>query len=216
MDDVVQREFPHLLADWGYAAVLLAIVADSLGLPLPGEVMLLLAAVYAGATHRLVLPFVIGSAVLGAVLGDNLTYTLGRRGGYPFLQRHGEALHLGRRRLKIGQYLFQRYGGAVVWFGRLIPVLHIWSAVLAGVNRMPWIRFALANAIGAIVWATGLSLAGYAFGRAALRFGDILAVAAVPFALAIAGLAIFLLRINERRLYEEAERTLGGEEESTN
>jgi membrane protein DedA with SNARE-associated domain len=168
--------------------------------------MLMLASVYSGATHRLMLPFIIASAALGAVLGDNFTYTLGRRGGYPFLQRHGNRLHLGERRLAIGQYLFRRYGGAVVWLGRLLPVLHIWTAVLAGVNRMPWPRFALANAIGALVWATVLSLAGYLLGKEALRFGGWIGIAGIPLALLIAATAILLLRANERRLYEEAQR----------
>jgi len=208
-----QHEFPHLLADWGYMAIFLAIVSDSLGVPIPGEVMLLLAAVYAGATHHLVLPLVIASAAIGAVAGDNLTYTLGRWGGYPFLRRHGHRLHLGQRRLKIGQYLFHQYGSTVVLAGRFIPVLHIWTAVLAGVNRMRWSRFALANAAGAVGWACGLSFAGYALGRGALLFGGYIAGAGIPLALVIAGATILLIRANERRLYAEAERILGTEDE---
>jgi membrane protein DedA with SNARE-associated domain len=213
VDDFAQREFPHLLAQWGYAAILLAIIADSLGVPIPGEIMLLLASIYAGATHHLSLPLVIGAAALGAVLGDNVTYTLGRRGGYPLLRRHGRMLHLGRRRLKIGQYLFRRYGGAVVWAGRFIPVLHIWTAVLAGVNRMPWPRFALANAVGAVGWAACLALIGFGLGRGALRFGGFIAGASVPIALLIAGMAVFLLRANEERLYVAAERALGNRDD---
>lgn len=209
----LQAHFPHLLAQWGYLAIALAIVADSLGVPIPGEVMLLLASIYAGATHHLALPLVIGSAALGAVLGDNFTYTLGRHGGYPLLRRHGRVVHLSERRLKIGQYLFLRYGGVVVWAGRLIPVVHIWTAVLAGVNRMPWWRFALANAIGAAVWASALSLAGYVLGRGALLFGGYIASAAIPLALFIAGVVIVLFRLNEHRLLEEAERMLSREDE---
>lgn len=216
MDSLVEREFHHLLSDWGYAAVFVAIIADSLGVPIPGEVMLMLASVYAGATHRLLLPFIILAACLGAVLGDNVTYTLGRRGGYPFLQRHGNRLHLGERRLKIGEYLFRRYGGAVVWLGRLLPVLHIWTAVLAGVNRMPWPRFALANAIGAAFWATALSLTGYLLGRGALRFGGLIGLAGIPVALLIAAVAVLLLRANERRLYEEAQQDLDARDSAEN
>jgi membrane protein DedA with SNARE-associated domain len=201
------------LADWGYGAIFLSIVADSFGVPIPGEVMLLLAAVYAGASHQLVLPLVIGTAVLAAVAGDNLTYTFGRLGGYPLLQRYGQIVHVGRRRLRIGQYLFRRYGGVVVWTGRLIPVLHIWTAVLAGVNGMPWTRFAPANAVGAIVWATCLSLAGYTLGRQAFVFSGYIAGAAIPLALLIAGATVLLLHLNERRLYALAEQALGPEDE---
>lgn len=207
MSDPITRLFPHLLTEWGYIAVALAVIADSFGLPVPGEVMLMLAAVYAGATHHLALPAVIAAAVVGAILGDNITYQLGRRGGYPLIKRHGQLLHLDGRRLEIGEYLFRRYGGSVVWLGRMIPVLHIWTAVLAGVNRMAWWRFALANAIGAVVWATVLSLIGYAFGKTALHFGAIMAGAAVPVAILIGLGVILLLRANERRLYQEAKRS---------
>lgn len=204
MGDLATRLFPYLLAEWGYAAVMLAVIADSFGLPVPGEAMLLLAAVYAGATHHLALPVVIAAAIVGAIVGDNTTYALARRGGYPLLRRHGRMLHLDRRRLTIGQYLFRRYGGSVVWAGRLIPVLHIWTAVLAGVNRMPWPRFALANAVGAAVWATGLSLIGYGFGKTALHFGAVIAGLAIPVALLIGISAVLLLRANEKRLYASA------------
>ena len=206
MGSFAESQVPHLLAEWGYAAIVVAIVADSFGVPIPGEVMLLLASMYAGATHHLALPLVIGAAALGAILGDNVTYTLGRCGGYPLLQRYGYILHIEERRLKIGQYLFRRYGGAVVWAGRLIPVLHIWPAVLAGVNRMPWPRFMVTNAMGAVAWASCLGLAGYVFGREALRFGGVIGVGAIPLALVIAASVALLLRVNERRLYEAAER----------
>ncbi len=204
LNDPITRMFPHLLADWGYAAVALAVVADSFGLPIPGEVMVLLAAVYAGATHHLALPLVIAAAVIGAIAGDNTTYTLARRGGCPLLERHGRLFHLDARRLAIGGYLFRRYGGSVVWLGRLIPVLHIWTAVLAGVNKMPWPRFALANAVGAVVWATALGLIGYAFGKTALHFGALMVGIAVPVAVAIGIIVVLLLRANEQRLYQSA------------
>jgi membrane protein DedA with SNARE-associated domain len=196
----------QFLASWGYAAIMTAILADSFGVPIPGEAMLLLASVYAGTTHHLALPLVIVTAAVGAMVGDNITYTLGRRGGYPVLVRHGRFLHIGEHRLIIGQYLFRRYGGAVVLVGRFIPVLHIWTAVLAGVNQMPRLRFVLANSVGAVVWATALGLAGYAVGRAVLRSETVFGAAAVPFAVAIGVGVVLVLRANERRLYEAAER----------
>lgn len=214
MGDFAQSQFPHLLTEWGYGAILIAVVADSFGLPIPGEAMLILASVYAGASHHLILPLVMGAAAVGAVFGDNVTYALGYRGGYPLVRRYGERLHLGPRRLKIGQYLFRTYGRGIVFLGRLIPVLHIWTAVLAGVNRMSWPRFALANAVGAVTWAALLGLAGYAFGRAAEHAGGVIAGAAVPIAIAIGLLTMLLLRLNERRLYARAEEAMGDEPRS--
>jgi membrane protein DedA with SNARE-associated domain len=212
MSDFVQTQFPHLLDRWGYAAVLVAIIADSFGLPVPGEVMLLIAAVYAGASHHLVMPLVIGAAALGAVLGDNMTFTLGRVGGYSLLRRYGRRLHLGPERLMIGQYLFRRYGIAVVVVGRFIPVVHIWTAVLAGLNRMPWRYFAPANAAGAVLWAASLGLAGFAFGNTAVQYGGVIAGAGIPIAAGIGGAALLLLRLNERRLYARAQQVLGPDE----
>lgn len=204
MDFFSSGRFPHLLDHWGYAAVLVAILADSFGLPIPGEVMLLLAAVFAGSGHHLSLPLIIGAAVLGAVVGDNVTFTLGRHGGYSFLRRYGRRLHLGPERLRIGEYLFRRYGVAAVIVGRLIPVVHIWTAVLAGVSRMPRRFFVPANAAGALIWAAALGLTGYLVGRAAVRWGDVIAAAGIPLAIAIGLAVILLLRLNERRLYAQA------------
>jgi membrane protein DedA with SNARE-associated domain len=204
MTEMLQREFPRLLAEWGYAAIVVAIIADSFGLPVPGELMLLLASVYTGATHRLLLPLVIVAAAAGAIVGDNAMYVVARRGGRRLLQRYGERLHLGYRRQAIGQYLFRRYGGHAVLMGRLIPVLHIWTSLFAGVSRMPWGRFALANAAGAVTWATGLSVAGYVLGRDVLDYGGIIAALGLPLAVMIAGSTILVLRMNERRLYERA------------
>jgi membrane protein DedA with SNARE-associated domain len=208
VDFFSSHQFPHLLDRWGYAAILVAIIADSFGLPIPGEVMLLLAAVFSGSGPHLSLALVIGAAVAGAVLGDNVTFILGRRGGYPFLQRHGRRFHLGPERLQIGEYLFRRYGVGVVIVGRLIPVVHIWTAVLAGISRMPYRYFAPANLVGAIIWATALGLAGYGVGRAATRYGDIIAAAGIPVAISIGAVTLLLLRLNERRLQEQAELSL--------
>lgn len=201
MNDFAAKVFPHLLADWGYGAIAAAVIADSFGVPVPGEVMVLLAAVYAGATHHLSLP------------GDNITYALGRHGGYPLVKRYGWIIHLDARRLTIGRYLFHSHGGSVVWLGRLVPVAHIWTAALAGVNRMPWPRFALANAAGAVVWATGLSLAGYLLGKTALRLGVLLVGAAVPLAVILGLAVLLLLRARERSLYEAATRTTDGQQD---
>jgi membrane protein DedA with SNARE-associated domain len=213
VDDFAAKVFPHLLADWGYGAIAAAVIADSFGVPVPGEVMVLLAAVYAGATHHLSLPGVIAAAGAGAILGDNITYALGRHGGYPLVKRYGWIIHLDARRLTIGRYLFRCHGGSVVWLGRLVPVAHIWTAALAGVNRMPWPRFVLANAAGAVVWATGLSLAGYLLGKTALRLGALLVGAAVPLAVIVGLAVLLLLRARERSLYEAATRMTDGQQD---
>ena len=200
----------HLLATYGYLAVLLFVAIESTGIPFPGETMLLVAAIDAGTTHQLSIVLVIVAAASGAILGDNLGFWVGREGGYRLLRRFGRYIRLEERRLKLGQYLFLKHGGKVVFFGRFVAVLRAWAAFLAGTNRMPWPRFLLFNAAGGIVWATFYGLGGYLLGdnihRLVGPLGIVLLVLAVL--LIIAGLIV--VRRNESRLADEAERALPG------
>src|SRR6266567_1599898 len=143
MFHLATSELTHFLTAYGYWAVLFFVAIESSGIPFPGETMLLVAAIYAGTTHRLAIPLVIAAATLGAILGDNIGYWVGREGGYRLLRRYGHYLHIDERRVKLGQYLFRKHGGKVVFFGRFIAVLRAWAAFLAGTNRMPWGSFLL-------------------------------------------------------------------------
>ena len=193
---------------YGYGAVALAVGLESLGLPFPGETTLLAAAVYAGATGRLDIALVISAAACGAILGDNLGFWLGREFGFRLLLRFGHRIRITPKRIKLGQYLFLRHGGKVVFFGRFVAVLRALAAVLAGANRMDWPHFLLCNAAGGIVWATLYGLGAYSLGTQVhhlvgpVGFG----VAAVAVSLMVAG--FLMLRRNEARLLAEAERAL--------
>jgi membrane protein DedA with SNARE-associated domain len=121
------------------------VAIESMGVPFPGETMLIVASVYAGMTHRLSLPLVIVAAASGAILGDNLGYWIGREGGYRLLRRYGHYLRLDERKLKLVQHFFRKHGGKVVFFGRFIAILRVWAAFLAGTNRMPWASFLFFN-----------------------------------------------------------------------
>ena len=200
----------QLLATYGYLAVLLFVAIESTGIPFPGETMLLVAAIAAGTTHQLSIALVIVAAAIGAILGDNLGFWVGREGGYRLLCRYGRYIRLDERRLKLGQYLFLKHGGKVVFFGRFVAVLRAWAAFLAGTNRMRWPRFLLFNTAGGIVWATFYGLGGYLLGDNIHRLvgpvGIVLLVLAVLFIL----VGIVVVRRNEQRLEDEAERALPG------
>src|SRR5205823_11293383 len=157
-------DLTHLLATYGYWAVAVFVAIESTGIPFPGETMLLVAAIYAGTTHHLFIPFVILAAACGAIVGDNLGYWVGREGGYRLLRRYGHYLGLDERKVKLGQYLFRKHGSKVVFFGRFIAILRTWAAFLAGTNRMPWAPFLIYNALGGIIWATLYGLGGYFLG----------------------------------------------------
>jgi len=203
-------DITSLIDTYGYGAVLLFVGIESTGIPFPGETMLIAAAIAAGTTHHLLIPLVIIAAASGAILGDNLGFLAGRKGGYRLLRRYGRYIRLDERKLKLGQYLFKRYGGRVVFFGRFVAVLRAWAAFLAGTNRMPYPRFLAFNAAGGILWATIFGLAGYALGDNVQRLTGPIGIASIGVAalLIVAGLVV--LARNERRLEAEAERAMPG------
>ena len=187
-----------------------AVAIESMGIPVPGETMLVTAAVYAGTTGELSVAHVVLAAIVGAIAGDNAGFWIGRTVGFRWVVRHQARLRLTPRRLKLGQYLFLRHGGKVVFFGRFIAVLRALAALLAGINCMSWGRFLVFNALGGIVWAG-------AYGLGADVFGETLAstLSSVGVFLGIAAAAAVLVglvvaRRFERRLEDIADRALPG------
>jgi membrane protein DedA with SNARE-associated domain len=155
----------QFLDTWGYWAVLVFIMIECLGIPFPGETMLLIAAVYAGTTHHLAIAGVIAASSLGAALGGQIGYWAGREGGYRLLDRYGKYVLLDKRKLKLGEILFANHGTKVVFFGRFLAILRAWAAFLAGCNRMDLRAFAIYNAAGAVLWSTIFGLLGYFLGK---------------------------------------------------
>jgi membrane protein DedA with SNARE-associated domain len=187
--------------------VALIVGLESVGLPLPGETILVLAAIYAATDPSFNIWMVIAVAAFGAIVGDNIGYWLGSRYGYALLLRYGERIGMFERRIKLGQYLFLRHGAKVVFLGRLLRIL---AAFLAGLNRMPWRAFLIANATGGIIWAAVFGGGGYFFGKVLLQVHH--ALAPIVFALALAGFfgCGYLIRRYEDRLTASAERALPG------
>ena len=157
----------NLLSTYGYVAVVLFVMIESSGIPFPGETMLLLASFTAGADpqHHLFIPFVIACAALGAIVGDNIGYYVGRTGGRAFVLRFGKYLFLRQEHLDRAEKFFMKHGDKTVFFGRFVAVLRAWAAFLAGVNHMRWRNFLIFNAAGGILWATIFGTLGYYAGR---------------------------------------------------
>jgi membrane protein DedA with SNARE-associated domain len=198
----------HFLATYGYWAVLLFVAIESMGIPVPGETMLIAAAIYAGTTHHLDVRLVIAAAAAGAILGDNLGFVIGREGGYRLLGRIGRYIRLDEQKLRLGRYLFQSYGGRVVFFGRFVAVLRMWAAFLAGTYRMRWTRFLLCNAGGGILWATVYGLGGYLFGSSVLALSGPVGIATALLGLCALIAGMLVLRRKEASLQAEADRAL--------
>ena len=200
----------HLIAAYGYVIVALTVAVEGMGIPVPGETMLVAAAIYAGTTHGLDLPAVIVAAVAGAILGDNTGFWIGREVGYRLLLRHGARVGLTERRIKLGQYLFLRHGATIVFFGRFVAVLRCFATLLAGANRMAWPRFLLFNALGGTIWASVFGSGAYVFGQAVQRLAKPVGIAT---AIAVAVIIIatgLLMRRHAAQLEARAERALPG------
>ena len=199
-----------LVAHHGYWIVGAAVGLESMGIPLPGETILVSAAVYAGATGQLDLVGVVLAAAIGAIAGDNVGFLIGRRFGYPLLLRYGHLFRMTTPRIKLGRFLFLRHGGKLVFFARFVAVLRALAALLAGVNCMPWRRFLVFNAAGAVAWAGGYGTLAYLFGERVERLTRPVGIAMVAVAVAGALAVIWLARRHEARLEAEAERMLPG------
>src|SRR5580658_2030004 len=158
MDFIHTHTFLGLLHAYGYAGLALVVGLESLGLPLPGEGLLIMAAIYAGSTHELN-PYLVGvAAALGSSVGQMAGYGIGYGVGYRLLRRYGNRIGLTCRRLALGRLLFRRHGTKVVIIARFVIVLRVIAALLAGANRMPMQRFIVANVIGSVAWAAFYSV----------------------------------------------------------
>ncbi|GHO50078.1 DedA family protein [Ktedonospora formicarum] len=153
-----------LINTFGYPAIILFIMIESAGIPLPGETMLLAASFYAATSHHLQLPIVLLCAASGAIIGDNIGFYIGRTGGRRFVERFGKYFFVKMSHLEYAERFFVRHGAKTVFFGRFITLLRIWAAFLAGVNQMPWRTFMLYNALGGITWTVLIGGLGYLAG----------------------------------------------------
>lgn len=149
----------------GYPAVTLFIMIESAGIPFPGETMLLFASFYAAIDNHLQIYFIIPCAALGAILGDNIGYFVGRTGGRAFALKFGRYLFIKPHHLDRAERYFAKHGDKTVFFGRFVSLLRAWSAFLAGINHMPWRKFLFYNAAGGIVWAILYGTLGYLAGH---------------------------------------------------
>ena len=196
------------VVEYGYFAITIILMMESAGIPMPGEATLVTASVYAGTRHALDIRLIILAAAAGAIIGDNIGFWVGRELGNAALSRWGHIIGLDERKRKLGQYLFARYGGAIVFFGRFVALLRALAAVLAGVNGLqPW-RFFLFNAAGGITWATIFGLGGYFLGESFTHLAGPFGWAILIIALVSAAWLWRYYKQHERQLLTEAERSM--------
>jgi len=197
-------------AQLGYPALGVLVFGESAGLPLPGETALLTAGGLAAGGH-LALPLVVLVAATAAIAGDTVGYWLGRRGGRAFLLRDGFLAAHRRHAVARADRFFDRYGTATVFCGRWVPGLRVVAALMAGATRMPWRRFAVANALGAFAWAATVASLAAVLGPTGSLF---LAAAGLSLAAIAAAVGSWRRRHSSRRRPTavaglEAERAAG-------
>ncbi|MFE5771697.1 DedA family protein [Streptomyces sp. NPDC056485] len=149
-----------------YLLVGLVIGLESLGIPLPGEIVLVSSALLA-SQHGEIDPVVLGiCASAGAIVGDSIGYAIGRRGGKPLLERLGRRFpkHFGPEHVAQAERAFEKWGMWAVFFGRFVALLRIFAGPLAGVLHMPYWKFLVANILGGILWAGGTTAVIYSIG----------------------------------------------------
>lgn len=156
-------DWPAIVDALGYPSAGVGIFLESAGVPFPGEALLLAAAAWAAARHHSIV-LVILFAFVGATAGADVGYLLGYRGGRPFVERFGATFRIRPDHIARAELFFARHGDKAVLLARFILGLRTWGSMLAGMARMPFWRFQAFSALGGLMWATAIGVAGYVLG----------------------------------------------------
>jgi membrane protein DedA with SNARE-associated domain len=195
--DLTMPDFAHhltrLLQSYTYPVLLLLVLLESLGVPLPGEIALVTAAAYASSGH-ISITIVIALAALGASVGGVLGYWIGIKGGLPLVTRYGGYVGVKKSHVDRAHAFFERNGSKTILFGRFVAILRTWAAIVAGAAAMSFTKFVTYNTIGSIVWAIVFGLLGFYFGRdLPLLEKYISRVSFGVLVVAVVGIALFFL-----------------------
>jgi membrane protein DedA with SNARE-associated domain len=194
-----------LLDNYGYPSVALLVLLDNCGVPVPGQTILVLAAVYAG-TGRMSIAGVMAVAFAAAVAGNTLGFVIGRTGGTAFVHRWGRYVLLTPERMARAAHFFDRYGGRIVTVARFIDGLRQYNGIVAGTTELTWRRFVPANLLGAALWVGLWGGLAYAAGdnigplyHQALRYQNLLLIVAAVLLAAFVTHRLLRRRRNKRR-----------------
>ena len=194
------------LNHYGYLAIAGLVLLEDFGVPVPGETVLILGAVYAG-TGRLSIILVVLLGFLGAVIGDNIGFAVGHFGGRRLVEKYGRYIFLTPERLDEATGFFERHGGKVVTIARFVEGLRQANGIIAGISGMHWAKFLAFNALGAALWVGVWSAIGYFSGNhitsiynTASRYSTYLAIA-----IAVLTIAFISRRLLNRRRARQAE-----------
>ncbi len=155
------QEIAHL---YGYWAVFIGIALENMGIPLPGETIVIVGGFLAGS-NELKYGMVLGSAIAGAVMGDNFGYWVGRIGGWQLIVKIGSIFRIQEQQLEQVKDRYSKNAAQAVFFGRFVTLLRIFAGPLAGITKMPYRQFLLCNLGGAALWSTTIVTLAFFLGR---------------------------------------------------
>lgn len=195
------------LGTWGYLVVFVPLMLETAGIPFPGATILLVAA--AASSRGLLDPVAVAVvASLGAIIGDNIGFCIGRYGGRRLVDRLSHITHV-EAGLVWGERFFALHGGKAVVIARWTAGLRIFGAWIAGMSGMRWRTFLVWNTVGGITWACTLTAVGYTFGESLERVEQVLGVGgAIAFGLIVVVAGVLGLRWFQRRQRAAADRLL--------
>jgi membrane protein DedA with SNARE-associated domain len=201
-------QLTQFIAAHGVWLVAAFIALETIGVPLPAEASLIAAGVFAASTHEIDVGLLIVAGIGAAIVGNVVGFSIGHRFGHDLLMRYGGRVGLTAGRIKIGQWLFLRYGGVFVFVARFLPFLRNMAAILAGANFMEPRKFHVASTLAAVLWVIFYALGAYSFGEAFRNSASPALIAAAVGALVIiAAIPLIIVRY-EDRLLARAEREL--------
>ncbi|MFE3587444.1 DedA family protein [Streptomyces niveus] len=194
-----------------YVLVGVVIGLESLGIPLPGEIVLVSSALLA-SQHGDINPYILGAcATAGAIIGDSIGYAIGRKGGRPLLAWLAGKFpkHFGEPQIAMAERSFQKWGMWAVFFGRFVALLRIFAGPLAGVLRMPYWKFLIANVLGGIVWAGGTTAVVYSVGVVAEAWLKRFSWLGLVLAVLVGLTSMLVIRSRAKKASEQAEAQAG-------
>jgi membrane protein DedA with SNARE-associated domain len=202
------------LNHYGYWAVLLLVMVEDFGIPVPGETILIAAAIFAGA-GRLNVVAVGLVGLLAAILGDNIGFAIGHFGGRALALRWGKYIFLTEERLDRAEVFFNNHGGKIIVVARFIEGLRQANGIIAGISGMHWRRFVFFNAIGATLWVGAWVTIGYTAGSHINTIYHYITTYSLYVLIALVVLlAAFILRHVLRRRRRSAQRRARAPQES--
>jgi membrane protein DedA with SNARE-associated domain len=202
---------PHFIAQNSYIAVFVLVFLEALAIPFfPGEITLVTAGIYASQNHGTSPYVIVLAAIVGGFLGSLGGYFIGFYGGFKLAVNRGKRIGLTYERLKVGHYAFAKMGIWIVILGRFVSLFRSLLGLLAGITRMPKIRFLIANLVGIVAWSSLYGFGSYTLGNSIKHYSTIFTYVALPVVVVALIIGVILLKKNEKRLVLKAEQAYPG------